>query len=78
MKYSQVCILKKQMVVAIEILSRTIPGPGVTNMARIRLAVAHVSDVLDLEYGACLTPLTEKLGGTGRVHCLHGMGLQCG
>jgi len=77
MKYSQSCILKKQMDVAIERLSRTIAGPGATDAARIRLAVAHVSDIPDWESGACLTPLTEKLGGTGRVCCLHGMGLGC-
>ena len=39
------CILKKQVEGLIEKLTRMVVGPGVTEAARIRLAVAHVSVV---------------------------------
>ena len=43
MKYSQACLLKKQLDMAIEKLTRTVAGPGATDAARTRLEVAHVS-----------------------------------
>ena len=43
MKYSQACLLKKQVEVAIEKLTRTVTGLGATDVARMRLEVAYVS-----------------------------------
>jgi len=51
MKYSKACTLKKQLNLVIEKLSRTVVGPGVTNVVRIILAVAHVSVILDSVHG---------------------------
>jgi len=45
MKYSQACILKKQVDVTIEKLTRTVVGPGETDAVRMRLEVAHVSGI---------------------------------
>jgi len=42
MKYSQAHTLWKQYTVAIEKLTRTVTGPGVTDMAWRRLAIAWV------------------------------------
>jgi len=43
MKYSQACLLKKQLDVAIEKLTRTGAGLGETDAVQMRLEVAHVS-----------------------------------
>ena len=43
MKYSQACLLKKQMDAAIEKLTRTVTGPGATDVAQKILEVAYVS-----------------------------------
>jgi len=43
MKYSQACLLKKQVNASIQKLTATVAGPGVTNVARMRLEVAHMS-----------------------------------
>ena len=43
MKYSQACLLKKQVDATIKKLTKTIMGPGVTEATRIRLAIVHVS-----------------------------------
>src|SRR5882724_7726057 len=43
MKYSQACVLKKQVDGSIEKLTKSLMGANPTNVARVRLAVAHVS-----------------------------------
>jgi len=43
MKYSQACLLKKQVDASIEKLTTTVAGLGVTDVARMRLEVVHVS-----------------------------------
>jgi len=45
MKYLQAFLFKKQVEASITKLNKTVVGLGVTNAARIRLAVAHVSGV---------------------------------
>jgi len=43
MKYSQACILKKQVDSSIDKLMKNLMGLNLTNAVRVRLAVAHVS-----------------------------------
>ena len=43
MKYSQACILKKQVDGSIEKLTKSLMGANPTNVVRVRLVVAHVS-----------------------------------
>ena len=43
MKYSQACLLKKQVDMAIKKLTRTVTGPGATDVAWMRLEVTYVS-----------------------------------
>jgi len=45
MKYSQACLLKKQMDISINKLAMTVMGLGVTDEARKRLVVTHVSTI---------------------------------
>ena len=43
MKYSQACILKKQVDGSIDKLTKGLMGVNLTDAARVRLAVVHVS-----------------------------------
>jgi len=43
MKYFQACLLKKQVDMAIQKLTRTVTGPGATDAAWMRLEVTYVS-----------------------------------
>ena len=43
MKYSQACILKKQVDRSIDKLTKGLMGANPTDTARVRLVVAHVS-----------------------------------
>ena len=45
MKYSQACLLKKQVDVSIKKLTKTVVGLGGTDVARTRLVVTHVSAI---------------------------------
>jgi len=52
MKYSQASLLKKQVDMSIQKFTTTVVGPGVTNAARKRLAVAYMShDII------CMIPI---------------------
>ena len=42
-KYSQACLLKKQVNASIQKLTATVAGLGATNVARTRLEVVHMS-----------------------------------
>jgi len=44
-KYSEACLLEKQVDDSIEKLTNTVVGPEVTNAVRTRLEVAHVSGI---------------------------------
>ena len=43
MKYSQACILKKPVDSSIDKLTKSLMGANLTDVVRVRLAVAHVS-----------------------------------
>src|SRR5882724_11625880 len=47
MKYSQACLLKKQVEASIEKLMATVVGQGATDAVRTRLEVAHVSHIVN-------------------------------
>jgi len=47
-KYSQAFHLKRQVDVAIEKLTKTVAGPGATDVAHMRLAITHVSGISHL------------------------------
>jgi len=67
MKYSQACLLKKQVDAAIEKLNRTITGPGATNVAWTRLEVAYVSHKKNTQPSYALNECDSKIKRTWRV-----------
>ena len=67
MKYSQACLLKKQVDTAIEKLTRTITGPGATNAAWTRLEVTYVSRKENTQPSYALNEHDSKIRRTWRV-----------
>ena len=70
MKYSQACLLKKQVDVAIKKLTRTVMGPGATNVALSRLMVAYVSCKKNTRPSFMLNECNSKIWRTWRVALL--------
>src|SRR5882724_9419738 len=67
MKYSQACLLKKQVDMAIEKLTRTVTGPGETDAAQTRLEVAYVSHKKNTQPSYALNERDSKIWRTWRV-----------
>jgi len=67
MKYSQACLLKKQVDAAIEKLTRTVTGPGATDAAWMRLEVAYVSRKKNTQPSYALNNCDSKIKRTWRV-----------
>src|SRR5882724_5033328 len=78
MKYSQACLLKKQVDTAIKKLTRTITGPGATNVAWMRLEVAYVICKKNTQPSYVLNEHDSKIWRTWRVAppLWHGTGMQ--
>jgi len=66
MKYSQACLLKKQMDISINKLAMTVMGLGVTDEARKRLVVTHVSTI---HFTRWITRLIVMKGKHGVTRC---------
>src|SRR5882724_11673456 len=77
MKYSQACLLKKQVDAAIKKLTRTITGPGATDAAQMRLEAAYVSRKKNTQPSYALNECDSKIWRNWRVTppLWHGTGM---
>src|SRR5882724_12050632 len=76
MKYSQACVLKKQVDSSIDKLTKSLMGVNLTDMARVRLAVVHVSTYKLGVLALAKSDVGQHVGtrGTGQRN---GLGLGC-
>ena len=77
MKYSQACILKKQVDGSIDKLMKGLMGVNPTDAARVRLAVAHVSTYKMGELTSAKSDKGQYVGTRGAGQH-NGLGLGCG
>ena len=77
MKYSQACVLKKQVDGSIEKLTKSLMGANLTDVARVSLAVAHVSTYKLGVLALAKLDVGQHVGirGAGQHN---GLGLGCG
>ena len=76
MKYSQACLLKKQVDSSIKKLTRNLMGANLTDAVRMRLAVAHVSDLSWVILHQLISDLGKHVGARSPGKC-NGLGLGC-
>ena len=75
MKYSQACVLKKQVDSSIDKLMKNLMGVNPT--ARVRLAVTHVSIFKMRVLASAKLDAGQHVGARGMGQC-NGLGLGCG
>ena len=76
MKYSQACILKKQVDGSIDKLMKGLMGVNLTDVVRVRLVVAHVSTYKMGELTSAKLDIGQHVGTRGMGQC-NGLGLGC-
>ena len=74
MKYSQGCVLKKQVDGSIEKLMKSLMGANPTNAVRVRLVVAHVSTYILGVLASAKLAVGQHVGTRG-VGQRNGLGL---
>ena len=74
MKYFQACILKKQVDGSIDKLMKSLMGANLTDVARVRLVVAHVSIYKLGVLALAKSDVGQHVGTRGVGQC-NGLGL---
>ena len=75
MKYSQACILKKQVDSSIDKLMKSLMGANPTDAVRVRLVVVHVSTYKMRMLALAKSDVGQHVGARGAGQC---NGLGCG
>jgi len=77
MKYSQACILKKQVDGSLDKLTKSLMGANLTDIARVILAVVHVSTYKLGVLASAKSDVGQHVGTRGMGQ-RNGLGLGCG